>query len=138
MSHKILSSMHRDILLKFTKLHLASGKNSNGRAPCLLYMSVLLVTLSLDIQPNLGFIPPCGSCGAAVEINQNSVQFDGCNFWYHIEYQGMNTGIHQIVAEHSSYSWSCLKFGLPNFSTSVFEDISAAGLGGSVGCASDW
>ena len=129
MSHKILSSMHRDILLKFTKLHLAPGKNSNGRSPCLLYMSVLLVTLSLDIQP-------CGSCGAAVEINQNSVQFDGCNFY--IEYQGMNTGIHQIVAEHSSYSWSCLKFGLPNFSTSVFEDISAASLGGSVGCASDW
>ena len=65
----------------------------------------------------------CGSCGAAVRHNQNSIQCDGCNYWYHINCQGMNTSIHQIMAEHSSYSWNCLKCGLPNFSTAIYEDF---------------
>ena len=36
----------------------------------------------------------------------------------------MNTSIHQVMAEHASYSWHCLKCGLPNFSTAIFDDFS--------------
>ena len=38
----------------------------------------------------------------------------------------MNTSIHQIMAEHSSYSWNCLKCGLPNFSRAIYEDFSTS------------
>ena len=36
----------------------------------------------------------------------------------------MNTSIHQVMAEHASYSWHCLKCGLPNFSTAIYDDFS--------------
>ena len=116
---------------------------------CLLYISTLLFTLSNNVQLNPGPRTPkypCGSCGAAVKNNQNSIHCDGCNVWHHIECQGMNTTIHQIMAEHSSYSWNsvtmlespvlhflngkkkknCLRCGLPNFSTSFFDDFSTS------------
>ena len=93
----------------------------------ILYIGTLLVTLSNDVQLNPGPRPPkypCGSCGAAVRNNQNSIQCDGCNFWFHISCQGMNTSIHHIMAEHASYSWSCLNCGLLNFSTAIYDDFS--------------
>ena len=29
-----------------------------------------------------------------------------------------------MMAEHASYSWSCLNCGLPNFSTAIYGDFS--------------
>ena len=113
--------------MKLRKLHLAKGNQQRGT--CLIYISILLVTLSNDVELNPGPRPskyPCSSCGAAVGYNQNSIQCNGCNFWYHIECQGMNTKIHQIMTEHSSYSWNCLKCGLPKFSTTIFDDLSTS------------
>ena len=55
-----ISSKHRDMLLKLRKLH----HQTNGS--CLLYISILLVTLSNDVQLNPGPRPPKykgGSCG---------------------------------------------------------------------------
>ena len=46
---------------------------------------------------------------------------DGCMTWHHINCQGMNIRIHKVHVDHDSYSWSCLKCGLPNFSTTFFE-----------------
>ena len=59
--------------------------------------------------------------GSAVNV---TIQCDGCNLWYHIICQGMNTSIHRVMAEHASYSWHCLKCGLPNFSTAIYDDFS--------------
>ena len=38
----------------------------------------------------------------------------------------MNTSIYKIMTEHASYSWNCLKCGLPNFSTTLFDDFSTS------------
>ena len=38
----------------------------------------------------------------------------------------MNTSIHEIMTEHASYSWNCLKCGLPNFNTTLFDDLSTS------------
>ena len=84
-----VSSKHREMMMKLRKLHLARGTHTNGT--CLLYISILLVTLSNDVQLNPGPRPPkypCGSCGNAVKQNQNLVSRDsrGCQgkkkaFW---------------------------------------------------------
>ena len=122
-----VSSKHIEMMMKLRKLHYARGNQQNGT--CLLYISLVLVTLSNDVELNPGPRTPkypCGSCGAAVKHNQNSIQCDGCGFWHHIECQGMNASIYQIMAEHTSYSWTCLKCGLPNFGTTLFDDFSAS------------
>ena len=36
----------------------------------------------------------------------------------------MNLGSHDVLAEHESYSWTCLQCGLPNFNSFVFTDSS--------------
>ena len=94
------------------------------RLKTVLYISLLMVTMSNDAELNPGpRIPkyPCGSCGRAVRNNQNSIQCDGCGSWHHIECKGMKTEIHEIMVNHKSYSLSCIKCGLPNFSTTFFD-----------------
>ena len=120
-----LSSKHKEMLLKLRNLHLAMGSQQNGTI--LMCIRILLVTLSNHVQLNPGpILPkhPCDSCGAAIRYNQNRIKCDGCNSWYRIYCQGMNTSIHQKMVEHSSYSWNCLKCDLPNFSTNLFDDFS--------------
>ena len=117
-------SRHRIMMSRLKKMYRhPDSKKSNGT--CILYISFLLVTLSNDVQTHPGpRIPkyPCGSCGKAVRNNQNSIQCEACLTWHHIECQGMNVKIHQIMGDHESYSWSCLNCGLPNFCTSLFEN----------------
>ena len=116
-------SRHQIMMSRLKKMYRHPNKKLNGT--CILYISFLLVTLSNDVQTHPGPRTPkypCGSCGKAVRNNQNSIQCDGCLTWHHIECQGMNVQIHQIMADHESYSWSCLKCGLANFNTSLFEN----------------
>ena len=93
------------MVLKLKKLYQFPKNRSNGT--CLLYISLLMVTMSNAIELNPGpRIPkyPCGSCGRAVRNNQNNIQCDGCGSWHHIECQGMKTEIHEIMANHESFS----------------------------------
>ena len=117
-----LLSRHHKMVLKLRKLYQFPKKRLDGRR--LLYISLLMVTMSNDIELNPGpRIPkyPCGSCSKAVRNNQNSIQCDGCGSWHHIECQGMRSEIHEVMAKHESYSWSCMKCGLPNFSSTFFD-----------------
>ena len=118
----VLLSRHHKMMLKLKKLYQFPKKRLDGT--CLLYISLLMVTMSNDIELNPGpRIPkyPCGSCSKAVRNNQNSIQCDGCGSWHHTECQGMRSEIHDVMANHESYSWSCMKCGLPNFSTTFFD-----------------
>ena len=119
-----MSTRHQEMVYKLKKLYRLPSPNKRSKGTSLLYISVLLVTLSNDVQIQPGpRMPtyPCGSCGKAVPNNQNSIQCDGCMTWHHINCQGMNVQTHKIHVEHDSYSWYCLKCGLPNFSTTYFE-----------------
>ena len=96
-----------------------------GLLLCFMYLPVLLLALSHDIEVNPGPRPPkfpCGSCGKAVRNGQNSIECEGCEQWFHIECEGLRVDIHKLLCEHESYSWVCLRCGLPNFSTGLFDD----------------
>ena len=91
-----LSSKHTNFLLKLKTAHCTRQPSYQAKGSCLLYIGILLVTLSKDVRVNPGPRPPkctCGSCGAAVKHSQNNIQCYGCNLWYHISCQGMNTSI---------------------------------------------
>ena len=68
-----------------------------------------MVTMSNDIELNPGPRMP------------KYPQCDACGSWHHIECQGMRTEVHEIMANHDSYSWNCINCGLPNFSTTFFN-----------------
>ena len=107
---------------KLKKLYRLPHQHSTGT--CLLYISLLLVTMSNDIELNPGPRTPkypCGSCGKAVKNTQNSIQCDKCSTWHHIECQGMGIEVHKVMVNHESYSWSCMNCGLPNFNTTFFD-----------------
>ena len=115
-------SMHKQTLSKLSKwsiLPSKKGTNMNN-----LYLSLLLVTLSHDVQVNPGPRPPkypCGHCGKAVGWKQEAIQCDSCETWFHRVCTGMDKLHYQIHIEHESYSWPCLRCGLPNFNSSYFD-----------------
>ena len=81
-----------------------------------LYLFVILCGNSWDIESNPGPDScngsshfPCGVCDADVGWEDRGICCDTCNIWYHIDCQGKN-----IV-------WECMKCGMPNFSTSLFD-----------------
>ena len=58
----------------------------------LAYMSLLLVTLSSEIELNPGPCFPCGSCGIEVLDDDAAVSCDNCEHWYHIQCQDISFG----------------------------------------------
>ena len=74
-----------------------------------------------DLESKVMVPDPRDACGKAVRQNQNSIQCDGCSSWHHMQCQGMITEIHKIMIEHESYTWNCMKCGLPNFNTTYFD-----------------
>ena len=87
----------------------------------LLYLCMLLLQESYDPEPNPGPRPPkfpCGICNNAVKWTTPGVQCDSCKLWYHKNCMGM---CDQVYISLRNVSWECLKCGLPNFSTCLFD-----------------
>ena len=92
----------------------------------LAYLCILLMMQSGDVHPNPGPVAPrfpCGVCGRAVKWGQRAVCCDECDLWYHTDCMGMCTPNYEPLL-HSSCSWICCQCGLPNFSSSLFQDKS--------------
>ena len=75
----------------------------------LAYMSLLLVTLSSEIELNPGPCFPCESCGIEVLDDDAAVSCDNCEHWYHIQCQDISFGTYgNLQANDLSFAWECL------------------------------
>ena len=62
-------------------------------------------------------------CAKAVKWTDLGIYCDSCQQWFHTECQGMSINIYEIVGA-SNLSWQCLQFGLPHYTTSLFDTFS--------------
>ena len=95
-----------------------------------LYIFTLLISNSWDTETNPGpesLIDnshfPCGLCDVSVGWDDRGICCDSCNIWYHIDCQGMTSTMYGIYNKSLSKSiaWECIRCGMPNFSTSLFD-----------------
>ena len=87
-----------------------------SRKLTLAYLSLLLVTLSTEIELNPGPFA-CGSYGTEV-LDEDAVSCDNCNLWYHIQYQDILFGTYENhQADEVSFAWICLNCEAQNYST---------------------
>ena len=51
-----------------------------------------------------------------------SIACNQCNVWYHQEYAGMSSTLFECFMNATiEMQWTCIKCGLPNISTSLFD-----------------
>ena len=65
----------------------------------------------------------CGLCDDSFGWEDRGICCDTCNFWYHIDCQGMSPTKYSIYNRSlgKSIAWECMMCGMPNFSTSLFD-----------------
>ena len=96
---------------------------------CHLYICVLLISNSCDTETNPGPESrsdshfPCGLCDVSVGWEDRGICCDTCNVRYHIDCQGMSQTMYSIYYRSlgKSIAWKCMRCGMPNFSTSLFD-----------------
>ena len=99
----------------------------------LLYMFSLMLLNASDCHPNPGpwtVKYPCGICGKACVWSRTVrlVACSSCENWFHKDCLNMPTVLYEPL-EQTDMSWYCCTCGLPNFNTSLFEDIDASETG---------
>lgn len=102
-----------------------------------LYIFVVLIGNAWDTELNPGPTSlsdashfPCGTCDVSVGWEDRGICCDSCNIWYHIDCQGMSTAMYSIYNRSlsNSIAWECLRCGMPNYSTSLFDTYASLDL----------
>jgi len=61
----------------------------------------------------------CGICDKTCGWDAPAVACDDCGKWYHTQCQGITSALYHKM--DSGFAWSCLRCGLPNFSSAFFD-----------------
>ena len=117
-----VSSFH--VFLKSRPMHHGMpNKNLSCRSTPFQMNLVMIILLSGDVQLNPG--PPtrtpkypCGVCSKNANSSQKAMECEDCLTWYHIKCVNMGDNMYQVHMHHNSYTWVCIKCGLPNFTNS--------------------
>ena len=92
----------------------------------LTYLSLLLVTLSSEIELNPGPSFPCGSCGIEVLDDDAAVSCNNCDYWYHIQCQNISTGTYATLqAGDVSFTWMCMRCEAQNYSNHSNQSLTS-------------
>ena len=84
---------------------------------------ISLLILAGDVETNPGPTKfPCGVCSRPCKKNQDQVQCDTCDQWFHKKCFVINpTNWKALVG--TNISWHCTNCALPNFSSSLFNEF---------------
>ena len=127
--HNLLTQIPQICSISILRKSLRFKDHRSGKLTHL-YIFVLLISNSWDTETNPGpesLIDnshfPCGLCDVSVGWENQGIGCDTCNIWYHIECQGMSSTMYGIYNKSLSKSiaWQCIRCGMPNFSTSLFD-----------------
>ena len=102
----------------------------------LLYLCMLLLSMSSDIEVNQGPDTtnasqvsadetkyPCGYCNKEVALfNVMSLMCDNCDVWFHADCQGIGNTTFDILGQ-SKATWHCNQCKFPNYSHGLFESL---------------
>ena len=110
------------VLQKFANLNKGIIKQ-NIHNKCIKPINLaLLLIIAGDVENNPG--PPkypCGLCLKSVRSNQDSVCCDTCEQWFHRKCMNMPIDVFSALG-NTSISWHCCNCGLPNISSSYYDN----------------
>ena len=139
-SRTVVVNNHRSLNLSFALSASAASSTSIGKQTfhtsvslsksdsqrhALFLISLLTLSLNVELNPGPTFKYPCGACSRPCKKNQLAICCDYCDLWYHKKCLDMNSKVYEALENHCSYSWICCQCGLPNFSSSLFDSFSA-------------
>ena len=93
---------------------------------------MVILLLSEDDQLNPGSPTrtpkyPCAVCCKNVNSSNKAMECEDCFTWNHIKCVNIGDNMHQAHMHHNSYTWVCIKCGLPNFTaSSLFTTITVS------------
>ena len=95
----------------------------------LLYLILVLFATAFDIETHPGPLTEttdstryeCGMCEKTVGWDDRAVCCDNCSIWYHINCQNIKPTMYECL-HSSNISWVCLSCGIPNFSSTLFNN----------------
>ena len=94
------------------------NSTTNNLSLFLLRLIILSGDISLNPGPNWRY--PCGVCKNPVKSNQNGLQCDSCDTWYHTRCCSIGDETYTNLA-NTSCTWICCECNMPNFSRSLSE-----------------
>ena len=123
--HNLLTQIPQICSISILRKSLRFKDHRSGKLTHL-YIFVLLISNSWNPGPeslidNSHF--PCGLCDVSVGWEDRGICYATCNIWYHIDCQGMSSTVYGIYNKSLSISnaLECIRCGMPNFSTSLFD-----------------
>ena len=90
-----------------------SLSKSDSQRHALFLISLLTLSLNVELNPGPTFKYPCGACSLPCKKKQLAICCDDCDLWYHKKCLDMNSKVYEALENHCSYSWICCQCGLP-------------------------